>query len=459
MLIWFQRGRMRVIEKEREDIEGEERRMFDFLHGLGESLQEDASQRNMHRFIVDGVSNVVGAQFGALYLLDKTGTELVPVCISHGAPPLVAPPLSVIQEALEKPDSLDNYLKLAPANLRDGILGEVLTTMKPQHTRTLGEHPALAGFVLPSQEKIAVMAAPLIYGKKEIGVLAVSRNSGQIFTVNDFDVFSSAAEQSSFALGSALIHEEAHEKRRLEEELRNASEIQKILLPKKPPSLADYRLAGANCPAKLVSGDYYDYVPVDTDHFGAVIADVCGKGIPASLIMASCRSVLRVNAKNNHSAAQVLHAVNHQIFPDIREDMFVSLAYIILERGSNRVVMARAGHEPPLLYRSGSASIETIRCPGLVAGIDSGEVFERTVQDYSFEMNKGDVLLLYTDGVTEAMDAAGGEYGVERLKNALTDSASRGANAVVKSISAALEDFMEGCPQSDDITLIAIEKR
>jgi sigma-B regulation protein RsbU (phosphoserine phosphatase) len=291
-----------------------------------------------------------------------------------------------------------------------------------------------------------------------VGVLAVVKSGGCGFSGNDRDVFESISEQSSFALGSAIIHAEAHDKRRLDEEILRASEIQRVLLPKEPPGLSDYLVAATYRAARMVSGDYFDYVPVDEDRFGVAIGDVCGKGIAASLIMAMCRSTLRNNAANNPSPASVLEAVNRSIFPDIREDMFVSLLYLVLERGSNEIRLARAGHEPPLLFRTADRSIEEIEPPGIAAGIDDGEVFERVLKDHTIKMEIGDLLLLYTDGVTELIRQDGEEFGLERLKAVLKKGASGGADAVIEAISKTLAEFSGENPQNDDITLIAIEK-
>src|SRR5690606_20949587 len=167
------------------------------------------------------------------------------------------------------------------------------------------------------------------------------------------------------------------------------------------PALADYEVAAEYKAARHVSGDYYDYVAVDEDRYGIAIGDVCGKGIAASLIMAMCRSNLRSRAPENLSPASVLHSVNHSIFPDIREDMFVSLLYLILERGSNEITFARAGHEPPVLYRKATGETEVVETSGLAAGIDEGLVFKRSVKDHRLRMESGDILLLYTDGVIE----------------------------------------------------------
>lgn len=446
---------------EKEAIVGEEQRMFHFLHGLGESLQVDSSPPSMHRYIVNGVADVVNADGGILYLLDgRDRLQLVPVFLTEEAAPLIPLPADVFELAgLKRRRRLRSFLQLTSVPRGAGLLGKALESGAPMYVEEVLKCPGFDGTPNPAQENLAALLAPLVYGQKEVGVLAVVRNGGRGFSSHDRDVFGTIAEQSSFALGSAIIHAEAHEKRRLENDLKQASEIQRILLPKKPPGLSDYRLASVFLPARMVSGDYFDYLAVNDEHFGVVIGDVCGKGIAASLIMAMCRSTLRNNAADNPSPSSVLHAVNRAIFPDIREDMFVSLLYVVLGRNSGEVRLSRAGHEPPLLYRKSEGTVESVEPPGMAAGIDDGEVFERSLADFPLQLESGDILLLYTDGVTEAANEQDEEFGLDRLHAALAASAPKGAQKVVKAVSAAVTEFTGNGSQTDDITLIAVEKR
>jgi sigma-B regulation protein RsbU (phosphoserine phosphatase) len=189
------------------------------------------------------------------------------------------------------------------------------------------------------------------------------------------------------------------------------------------------------------------------------IADVSGKGVPASLIMAICRSVLRSQAAQNTSPADVLQKVNRQLYPDIKEDMFISMAYLILNHAHDgNVTLARAGHDAPLLYKRASQSVTPLKPPGMVVGIDSGNVFDRLTTDVAVPLERDDCLLLYTDGVTEALDSEGAEFGLERTMQSVRASANKGAQAIVTRVIDDLRNFVGSTPQNDDITLIAIRK-
>lgn len=444
---------------EEEAIIAEERRMFGYLHDLAEAISRTDNQGTVHRLIVEGAMRVTESCGGALYLVDGEGSALVPRHISDLCPPLIELTDQVVSNANANPSSLLSFLRLQTVVGDSGLVGRVFASQKPELLTDLRRAGALTGPSHPTQDGNTVMIAPLVSGSRRLGVLAVVADSAKRnFSQNDFEVFNSLTEQSAFALANAIAHQEAHAKRQIEAELRSASEIQRILLPAKDPPLDGFVVAGKNIPARVLSGDYYDYLQLDGAHFGAVIADVSGKGTAAALITAMCRSVLRSNASISPSPAAVLAAVNRLLHPDIREDMFISMIYMVLDRATGGVTLSRAGHTYPLLWRKSTNAVEEIRSGGLAVGIDRGEVFERVTKDCSFTLEPGDCLLLYTDGVNEAMDARGDEFGEERIKTALARLAPQGARAVVSGLIAELEQFLGGKRSHDDITLIALQK-
>jgi len=448
--------RIAELDKARLDIETEEGRVFDFLHGLGEAFSEGVRSTDLYRLIVEGAVRIMDAQGGALYVASKNDDSLVAGFISTSCPVFTEVPDYVQQQAATTPVALQSFLKLQTIRRGEGLVGEVWD----QQASRLVTHAQSLTDRTGSNEADSVMLAPLIYRRKVLGVLVLANSvMSTPFSKKDFEVFRTISEQSAFALYTEFVYVEAGEKRRLDRDLQIAGEIQSILLPSESPKREGFEITGLNIPARQVSGDYFDYLHVDDTHTGVVIADVSGKGIPASLIMAMCRSTLRSQASGNLSAAGVLHRVNRQLYPDIKEDMFISMAYLIIEANSNTVTMARAGHDPPLLCRASDRKIEPLKPKGMALGIDSGDVFDRVCSDFTFEMKPNDCLLLYTDGASEALDDDGMEFGVERLTRALQMSASNGAAAVIGGLSDDIRKFAGDVPQHDDITLIAICKK
>src|SRR6266403_3458447 len=454
-----QRRSIRRLERSQEEIQVEETLVFDFLHGLGEAFSETIRPADLHRLIVEGATRVLDAQGGALYLTDRTGTKLVPTFVSKGCPPLVDVPPHILQQTAGTPVALENFLRVHNIGNGEGVLGRVWRAATPLCLNEFSEAPELATLRDSSLGATSVMVAPLLYAKQNMGVLALANSRmGSPFSQNDFVVFKSISEQSAFALYNAIIYSEANEKKRLDHDLAIARDIQRILLPAEAPIVNGFEISGMNVPARQVSGDYFDYIKVDDERLGVAIADVSGKGVPASLIMAICRSVLRAEATGNPSPADVLRKVNRQLYPDIKEDMFISMAYLVLDHQHDGVMLARAGHDAPLWYQGQSQTVTPVKSPGMVVGIDSGSVFDRLTVDFAVPLERNDCLVLYTDGVTETLNSEGDEYGVDRMMQSVRASANDGAQAIVKRIIEDVREFTGSVPQNDDITVIAIRK-
>jgi len=449
--------RLRELERARVEIQVEEDRVFDFLHLLGEAFSEGVRSSDLHRLIVEGASRILDAHGGALYLADKTDSHLNPAFISKGCPPLITVPQHILEQAATMPVALESYLRLHSIRRGEGVLGDV---WRREETILLNDNNETATDArATSFHADSVLAGPLIYRRRLLGVLAVANGAMSTpFNKKDLTVFKMIAEQSAFALFSESVYLDASEKKRMDRDLQIAREIQAILLPADAPSVPGYEISGINIPARQVSGDYFDYVRVDATSVGVAIADVSGKGVPASLIMAMCRSVLRSQAAGNLSSSAVLRAVNRQLYPDIKEDMFISMAYLVLDPTTHQAVLSRAGHDAPLLYRESTGEVEPIKPPGMALGIDSGDVFDRVTGDVILELQPGDCLLLYTDGSTEALDENGLEFGLPRLTQSLQASAPDGAAEVIRKLADDLKTFAGNYPQHDDITLIAIRR-
>lgn len=435
------------------------RRVFEVLQVLGDAIQGGQPDATMHRLIAEGAVKIVEADGATLYLFDEKTQSLVPRHCTKGCPPLIALPERIVEQARTNAGTLPSFLRLHSIKPGEGVLGTVFQTLHEENVPDLRHHEKFDGRSNPFQQHIAALVAPVKHGTRGLGVIAAACERTRPFTQHELEMFDSLAEQCGFALGNAQAHQEASAKRAIEGELRNASEIQRILLPETAPATEGFEIVGRNIPARLVSGDYFDFVSVGTDHVGIAIADVCGKGIPASLITAMCRSVLRANARETLSPSAVLAGVNRNLFPDIREDMFITVAYAVLAKDGGSVSLARAGHTDPLVWRKQSGLVEVVKAQGLAVGVDKGDVFERITKDVSIPMESGDVLLLYTDGVNEATDHKGLEFGEDRIKTVLALAAPNGAQAVVDALCDAVKKFAGSEAQADDITLVVVRKK
>ena len=261
----------------------------------------------------------------------------------------------------------------------------------------------------------------------------------------------------SQAIDKGRYAELAPQKPRLDQELANAGKIQTGILPEKPPQLRGWEIASRLEPALQTSGDFYDFIPLANNHWGFLIADVSDKGMGAALFMALSSTLFRTYA-TQYATLPVfaLSQVNERILSDTRSEMFVTAFYAVLEPETGRMRYVNAGHNPPYLISSQKGKpFDRLRATGMALGVMDDSVWQQKVVRFF----PGDVLLLYTDGVTEAQNNAGNFYGEKRLQAVLRALGSRPANEILESILSDLKEFLGGSSQQDDVTLIVLRRK
>ncbi|MFC1501811.1 SpoIIE family protein phosphatase [bacterium] len=251
------------------------------------------------------------------------------------------------------------------------------------------------------------------------------------------------------------------EQERLQKEMQVAQEIQQTLLPSAFPEIEGYEIASYYEAAKEVGGDYFDFVEVDKDTLGIVVADVSGKGVPGSLVMTMIRTALRTEARGNKNAADVLARVNDFVMNDMKRGMFVTIFYIILDSKNRIINYASAGHNPMILYRKSTKKSFYLNPRGFPIGINlpDKDLFKNSIESDSLRLKEGDVLIVYTDGITEAMNPNRERFGDERFLTTIRKYGSKKVDPLVDKIRDEITMFTEGHAQSDDITLVAIKEK
>jgi len=250
------------------------------------------------------------------------------------------------------------------------------------------------------------------------------------------------------------------EQERIQQEMELAREIQQTLLPSEFPSIKGYDLSAYYEAAKEVGGDYFDFVEVGEDRYGIVVADVSGKGVPGSLVMTMIRTAIRTEARGEESAAEVLRKVNDFVAEDMKKGMFVTLFYAILDARRRRVCFASAGHNPMILYRASTKKTYYLNPRGFPIGISLSEpdLFKRSIEDDTIQLTKGDLILIYTDGITEAMNRRRDMFGEERLLQVVRQYGHLPADEFIQKLRQEILSFTEGQPQHDDITLVVVKE-
>jgi sigma-B regulation protein RsbU (phosphoserine phosphatase) len=280
-----------------------------------------------------------------------------------------------------------------------------------------------------------------------------NRLQSGIFTESDLELLTSIASSAAVAVDNARLYQVAVEKGRLERELQVAREVQVSLLPRDTPRLAGWEFAARWQPARQVAGDFYDFVAFDQG-LGLVIADVTDKGMPAALFMALTRSIVRASLTGAGSVVDGIVQANRLICADAANSMFVTLFCAQVNSATGEVHYVNAGHNPPLVYQAGRRDLLRLTNTGMALGLFVETPFEqRTVQ-----LDSGGFVLLYTDGVSEAMSAAREEFGEERIGRVLIENAHASAEDLAMALERALSAHIGARAPSDDITFV-IAKR
>ncbi|MFQ5629959.1 MAG: SpoIIE family protein phosphatase, partial [bacterium] len=247
----------------------------------------------------------------------------------------------------------------------------------------------------------------------------------------------------------------------LQKEMQVAQEIQQTLLPTDFPDLEGYEISSLYQAAKEVGGDYYDFVEVDKDTLGIVVADVSGKGVPGSLVMTMIRTALRTEARGVKDAAEVLARVNDFVVNDMKKGMFVTIFYVIIDSKRRRLNYASAGHNPMILYRPSANKTYYLNPKGFPIGIQLAEtdLFRNSIASDTIQLAEDDILILYTDGITEAMNGNRDLYGEERFLDVIREHGRLRVKPFVEKLQLEIESFTEGAVQYDDITLVSIKEK
>ena len=298
---------------------------------------------------------------------------------------------------------------------------------------------------------------PLIVELRAIGALIIDMRQPRLLTEDELRFLRLMANQAAMAIEQARLHQEEVARQRLEKELAVARDIQLSLLPEKCPEIPGWEFAASYQAASLVGGDFYDFfeLPGPAGQLGLVIADVAGKGVPAAIFMALCRTIIRTTALSGRTPAETLKRTNELIMKDSQANRFVSAFYAALDTTTGRMVYANGGHNWPLCWQAATGEFRQLVARGTVLGAFD----EINIAEYELDVAPGDMFIFYTDGVTEAMNARGQLFGEDRLQAAASAGPDRGALQTVGKIVKAVADFIGPTPQSDDITLLVFKRR
>ena len=284
---------------------------------------------------------------------------------------------------------------------------------------------------------IALFAAPLIY--------LISRIKKQEFILKDYGLPSHV--------------EKISERERLKKELEIAAKVQLSLLPKEQPKLEEYDIAGLSIPAKEAGGDYYDFVKLSDNKIGIAVGDVSGKGVGAAIYMTLTKGILQAHAEENVSPRVVLGKVNRLLYKTIEKNSFVSMFYAVLDPVKHTLLYARAGHNPGIFCSFKETNSKLLVSRGMALGLEEGKIFNETLHEDTIELKNGDVVVLYTDGFTEAMNASLEQFGEKKLIEIVEKNRYKSSNDLLNLILKDVRKFTKEHPQHDDMTIVVLKRK
>lgn len=306
------------------------------------------------------------------------------------------------------------------------------------------------GFQISPDEVIVV--SPLLVKGKELGVIFIIEDKNK-FIGNDEETISALTIQVAIAINNAKIYADLRVKERISQELEVASRIQKTILPKNITNIYGLQIANYFEPAKEVGGDYYDYTVKDDENVSITIADVSGKGVPAAFLMALGRSILKTLERQGQSPADNLRNLNQIIYPDITEDMFITMLHSNFNNKTKILTYSNAGHNPLIVYRAKEDKVELHSVKGVAIGFMQGYNYKQG----ELKLEKGDIVLYYTDGITEAENPNKELFGFERLEKVIYDNRYNDVDTIKENILNEINIFRRDYPQVDDLTFVVIK--
>jgi phosphoserine phosphatase RsbU/P len=290
--------------------------------------------------------------------------------------------------------------------------------------------------------------------RKIIGVFQILNKHDGAFTKEDENFLEAFSVHAALAIENARLHQDIVEKERIEKELEIAGAIQRRLLPKQLPVLTGYEIDAVARPSKNVGGDYYDLIMLSEGKFAFVIADVSGKGVPAALLVSTLHASLHAYIDGAANLSQLVRRLNVVVHNNTEAERFITLFMAVLDPSNGSLTYVNAGHNFPFILRTQQSSIQPLFSTGLPLGMFEGVEF----QQETVTLDPSEYLVLYTDGVTEAMNKSFEEYGEKRLRQVMVGASDKSASGFMSGIVSDVEKFVAGEPQSDDLTMMVLKR-
>jgi len=411
-------------------VEQAERRALEkeVLLEISRTLSARLELDDVIEVILRSLRQVVDYDAAAIYLVSDSTREL-----------------ELVRE-IGYPEGSENAFRL---QIGQGVVGWVAKTSEAAIVPDVADDPR---YVVARVETRSELAAPLIVEGRTIGVFNLESDLEDAYHEGHLEIVRAFAAQAAVAVERARLTAELVDQRRLERELAIARDIQRSFLPDAPPEIEGFELAGTTRSHDEVGGDYYDFIHVSDARLGLAIADVSGKGIPAALIMAGFRMSLLAEIRNEFAIRAIMRKVNSLVHESTDRGKFVTAFYGLLDTKNRVFTFSNAGHNPPILWRR-DGTLEYLEEGGVALGVLPDAHYE----DRPMPLRSGDVLVMFTDGVTEAESATREHFGSARVEEVIARLADRSAAMILEGIVSAVIEWCGERGQSDDLTLVVLK--
>ena len=399
----------------------------DLARAIGASLNlQDIMQTIIHRSL-----RAVHAEQGVITLVDQPGGDS----------------MKTLVRTMVSSSSHPQY------HFNQSLLGWMYLNKKPLLVADPKQDERFRGVQWDESVK-SLLCVPMMVKSNLIAVLTVyNKREGTQFSEEDQRLLAIIGGQSAQVMENARLYEEEQALHQMKEEVRLASRIQLDLLPKSEPEIPGYDIAGKSIPAQLVGGDYFDFIPSEGGRIAICLGDVSGKGLPASLLMANLQATLRGQTFLNPPAKLCLQRSNRLLYLSTSSEKFVTLFYSILDPVSHVLSFSNAGHDAPMLLRQGG-EVQRLQTGGIVLSILEDFPYEEDV----VSLQPGDLLVIYTDGITESVNQNQELFGEDRLMATIRSCRDTSAREIIDHIITSARTHAGSVPQADDMTLIAIKR-
>lgn len=433
---------------------------LDLLTGLSNQIAVAIDNAHLYREIrrealEKNLLYQVGMKLSSSLILDEVLKEILSslkqvLDYNVGGVFLIDPKKGVVESvySVGYDPSYDEFLQL---KIGQGLIGHVAKSAEPVIVPDVARDPRYINANPGTRSEIVV---PIRLDDRVIGVINLESSQLNAYDQRSLALIQAFAAQAGISLERARLHENSLAGKKLEEQLNIAREIQQSFLPKKDPQITGYDAAGRNVSSGQVGGDYYDFIRIVDSHWGVAIGDVSGKGIPAALIMASFRASLIAEIRNNYAIRTICQKVNSLMVESLEPGNYVTAVYGVLDAKNHILTFANCGHNLPLLLRA-NGQVEHLKEGGPVLGVTSAAAFE----ERALVIGPGDLLVFYTDGVTEVFDSQGSEFGMPGLIEVIKANKDKSAAQIEDAIYAAVTGHAGPDHMFDDLTMIVIKRQ